>query len=119
MKHCLRVLVWAWFFAAWGLSLSAWAADFDKVIRSVNVERPDTTTQVLSGRVYGASVVGTIKDADGDNQNFKGTDRLTATLTGRTGRTLSFSGNKAEFDQFVKDKADEIVGILLDRKSVV
>jgi len=108
MRRYLHILAVALLF----VPCLAWADGFDEVIRSLTVDRPDATTQVITGSLYGARVNATIKDADGNNDNFKNADQMSALLVGRTGKSLSFTGNKEQFDQFVKDNAATIRDII-------
>jgi len=88
------------------------AGDFDQIIRSVNVQRPNTTTQVFSGKVYGSTIAATITDTDGNNTNFSGTDTITTTLTNRFGNSLSFTGTDSELETFVQNNSKAILEII-------
>jgi len=96
------------------LALPTFAADFNEVIRAVNVtQSPDGTQQFLSGTIYGASIVGTISDNDGDNSNYQDGDTMTVTLSNGSD-IIATPGplTPSEFEQWVKDNADTITKIL-------
>ncbi len=110
-RSWLVVFLFALAVTALGTS-AALALTFDEVLRAVNTTRPDDTTQVLDGKLYAATVSGTIADVDGDNQNYADGDVMTVTLSNAAGNTLSFSGTSLQLEQFVTDHSDEIVEIL-------
>lgn len=94
------------------LAFHAHSADFNEVVRAVEITRPDASTQNLSGNIYGAAISGTITDMDGNNSNYEDGDLMTATLSNGSNSITATNMTPAEFEEWVKNNADKITEIL-------
>jgi hypothetical protein len=84
------------------------------VILQLARSTPTPNQQRILDQLFSGRIDATIVDADGNNANFDGTDLVLFALSpiSRSGVPVTFTGTRAQFNQYVEDNANSILAIL-------